>query len=334
MSAAFVGTITAFWAGMGYSALLKTFQKSCPLRPVFRWAGNCLLVGIGLKAGLSVAGARAGPGSEWVPISLLALAGMGWGVIMPRLLAPRLARWLQWSPCDAALLAGTYGSVSVMTFALAVAFFDQGPSPVSGLFSVLLLVMELPALLSVVAKWGSPQAVACGETPDAPSLPWRGSVLGHVCGSSVVQLMVGSAVVGGAVASFGQEHLVRQALQLLPLCIPVFLFGQGASLPDDWRSLFRVTHLRLLIVGVLLPVLQGLLGFCLAWMVGCSVEGIALFAILMSSASYLAAPALLGKFFSSDKLPLCTALSLTVTFPFNVLVGIQLWDFLARGLAS
>lgn len=332
MGGALAGTIAAFWAGMGYSALLAALKKRCPFRSLFQLAGNGLLVGIGLKAGLSVVSAQAGADPEVRHILVLALLGVGWGVVMPRLLTFRLARWLRWSPQDAALLAGTYGSVSVMTFALAVALLDRPTGALSGLFSLLLLLMELPALLSVVARWGYPQVAPCDGQSATHSTLWGQSALGHLFGNSVVQVMLGSAIVGGILASLGQEQLVRQALQVLPFLIPIFLFGQGSSLPDDWRSLFKLSHLRLLIVAILLPFAQGLLGLCLALIVGCSVSGSALFAVLMSSASYLAAPALLGKFFRSDKLPLCTALSLTVTFPFNVLVSIPLWDEMARWL--
>jgi hypothetical protein len=76
-----------------------------------------------------------------------------------------------------------------------------------------------------------------------------------------------------------------------------------------------------------------LLGAATGWLLGLSTGGVALLATLAASASYIAAPTAMRIAVPQANAALSITVSLGVTFPFNIVVGIPLYIELARRLA-
>ena len=133
------------------------------------------------------------------------------------------------------------------------------------------------------------------------------------------------------------EPLVKD-LFLGMLCL--FLLDMGivaASRLRDYRQskegraggkLFRL----MLLAGVLMPFMNALVGLGFAWMLSLPEGDALLFVILAASASYIAVPAAL-RLALPEANPACyLTMSLAITFPVNLLIGIPTYHALVRWL--
>ena len=77
--------------------------------------------------------------------------------------------------------------------------------------------------------------------------------------------------------------------------------------------------------GVLLPIFNALLGIFLAKLFGLSKGDAFMFSILCASASYIAVPAAMRLSVPEANPSLYVTMSLAITFPFNIAIGIPLY---------
>ena len=90
----------------------------------------------------------------------------------------------------------------------------------------------------------------------------------------------------------------------------------------------------LLALGILLPILHGLLGVFLGHWAGLSIGGQTVLAAMAASASYIAAPPAVRMTLPEANPTYYLTASLVVTFPFNLVVGIPLYYQLANWLST
>ena len=123
----------------------------------------------------------------------------------------------------------------------------------------------------------------------------------------------------------------------------VFLHGPAASgkltVARELAALTGLTWsmqlpLFLVIFGVATPVVLGVLGAVVGRLIGLSLGGTALLATLAASASYIAAPTAMRIAVPEANPAVSLAGSLGVTFPFNIIVGIPLYHWMATRLAG
>ena len=81
--------------------------------------------------------------------------------------------------------------------------------------------------------------------------------------------------------------------------------------------------------AVVTPLLSGALGAATGWLIGLSPGGAMLLATLYASASYIAAPAAMRVAVPEANPALSIGASLGITFPFNLLVGIPVYHWMA-----
>jgi hypothetical protein len=86
----------------------------------------------------------------------------------------------------------------------------------------------------------------------------------------------------------------------------------------------------LLAYAVLAPLVHASLALGLAWMLGLPAGEAALLMVLAASASYIAVPAVLRYAVPEANPSLYFGLSLGVTFPLNILLGIPLYTAVAQ----
>jgi hypothetical protein len=80
----------------------------------------------------------------------------------------------------------------------------------------------------------------------------------------------------------------------------------------------------LLLFAILIPIFTGSMGVFVATSIGLSVGGSLLFGLLLASASYIAAPAVLRSALPKADPSLYITASLGITFPFNIIVNIPI----------
>jgi uncharacterized protein len=282
-----------------------------------------LLVAIGFKGG--VAFAAAGFASVWLPASAAILLG----ALIPLWSYPILRFWGKLSQVDAAAVAAHYGSVSAVTFIAATNYLTAIGQPFENYASAFLAVMESPAILVGVLLGKRTAARAGGSR-------WEGSLreVMHeaLFGRSVV-LLVGALVVGALAGAGGMAKVEAFFVTPFQGVLALFLLEMGLVAGRRLGELRKV-GVFLLCFGMLMPLLNGLIGVWLGQATGLSLGGAALLGVLAASASYIAAPAAIRLSLPDANPALSLTAALAVTFPFNLTLGIPYCLEVARWLYS
>ncbi|RVT83592.1 sodium-dependent bicarbonate transport family permease [Inhella crocodyli] len=280
-----------------------------------------LLLAIGLKGGLELSRQ---PLMDLLP-QVLAVVTLG--ALVPLVVAP-LLRLAGLSPVDAAGLSAHYGSVSVVTFAVALTAVQRAGLPHEAHAPLWVAVMEAPGLVVgiVLARLALKRA-------DAKQGRIRWDLLAHevLLGKSVLLLM-GGLLIGAVAGDAGVAPIKAVFIDPFKGVLALFLLELGLVAGGQLGALKR-HGLKLVLVGCSLPPVLALAGASTGHLLGLQAGGVALLATLAASASYIAAPAALRVAVPQANTGLAIACALGVTFPFNLLVGIPLYLHLAPHFA-
>jgi len=274
-----------------------------------------LLLAIGLKGGVEL---------SRTPLAGVAapLAGtLVLGIVTP-LTAYAVLRLGRFDVTNAAALAAHYGSVSAVTFIAAIAFAEAAGARPESFLPALVAVLEVPAIVVALL-------LARLRAPGPGGL--RAALHEIVTGRSVL-LLAGGMVIGllGGERSFAPVEpffvgLFRGALVL-------FLLDMGIAAAGRLGDLRRLGGF-LAGFAIVMPIVHGALGAAVGTVAGLSPAGSAVFAAMVASASYIAAPAAVRLALPAANPTLYLTASLGVTFPFNLTVGIPLYFEIAGWLA-
>ena len=283
---------------------------------IYDFVSTLLLLAIGLKGGVELA--RAGEGIP--PVELATLLALGIGLPIPAFLVARhLGRLTR---ADAASLGAHYGSVSVGTFAVLIGHLAAQGIPYEARAPVWVVVLEVPAIVAGIV-------LARGFGGD---VAWKPLLRELLLGRSIV-LLLGGLAIGWLAGPEGSASIKPLFFDLFKGILALFLLEMGliaaAQLPTLRRHGVFIT-----VFGVLTPLVFAVVGALLGRALGLSVGGVAVLATLAASASYIAAPAAIRTAVPEANPALSLTASLAVTFPFNIIVGIPLYERLAVALAG
>jgi hypothetical protein len=274
-----------------------------------------LLLAIGLKGGVQLAQQ---PLATVLPQALAAIA---LGAAIPLLLYPLLRAKL--ARPDAASIAAHYGSVSVVTFAVATSFLAAQSIDAESHMPLIVALMEAPGIVVgiVLARAGGGQRIDWG--PLAHEVLFGKSVL----------LLLGGLVIGALIGPDGIRPIAPLFTDLFKGVLALFLLEMGLVAGGRIGDLKR-SGTFLLVFGIGAPLLLGVLGALVGHLVGLSTGGTALLATLAASASYIAAPTAMRIAVPEANPALSIGVALGITFPFNIFVGIPLYLQYARWIGG
>ncbi len=277
-----------------------------------------LLLAIGLKGGIEL---------SKQPLAALApqvLACMALGFAIPFVLFP-LLRALKLNGADAASVAAHYGSVSVVTFAVATAALAREGIAHESHAALWVAVMEAPGLIAGIV-------LARRAARGAEKTNWR--ELGHdvLFGKSVL-LLIGGLAIGAIAGEAGTAPIKAVFVDPFKGVLALFLLELGLVAGARLAEVKRF-GIAVVVVGVGAPPLLALAGAALGWALGLSTGGVALLATLAASASYIAAPTAMRIAVPEANAALSITAALGITFPFNIVIGIPLYIELARRITS
>ena len=274
-----------------------------------------LLLAIGLKGGVQLAQQ---PLDTVLPQALAAIA---LGAAIPLLLFPLLRAKL--ARPDAASIAAHYGSVSVVTFAVATSFLAARKIDAESHMPLLVALMEAPGIVVgiVLARAGGGQRISWG--PLAHEVLFGKSVL----------LLLGGLAIGALVGPEGSRPIAPLFTDLFKGVLALFLLEMGLVAGGRIGDLKRAGPF-LLAFGIGAPLVLGALGALVGHAIGLSTGGTALLAALAASASYIAAPTAMRIAVPEANPALSIGVALGITFPFNIFVGIPLYLQYARWIGG
>ena len=273
-----------------------------------------LLLAIGLKGGQGLAT------QPLLPLLPQIGAVIVLGIVQTLLAYVALKTVFGFDRPNAASTAAHYGSVSVATFAVAAAWMASRDIEVESQMAILLAVMEIPAILIGIV-------LARGISRDTD---WKS--LGHEAflGKGVT-LLLGGMTIGWAAGPSGLEPISGLYFDLFKAVLALFLLEMGLIVSRQVGELRR-RGVSLVVFGLGMPLISACMGLGTAWMLGLSVGGMTMLATLAASASYIAVPAAMRIAVPEANPAVSLAGSLGVTFPFNILVGIPLYHWMATQL--
>ena len=278
---------------------------------IYEFLSILLLLSIGLKGGVEL---------SKQPITILLpqmLAVIALGSVLTLVAFPVLRYLGRLKRADAASIAAHYGSVSVGTYAVAVAYLGTRRIPFEEHMPLLLVMLEIPAVLVgiVLARGLSRQT--------------RWKTVGHevFLGKGIV-LLVGGLLIGWAAGPAGLAPIEPLFFDLFKGFLALFLLEMGLIAAGQVGSL-RQHGLFLVAFGIGMPLFSALVGSAVGFALGLSVGGTTILATLAASASYIAVPAAMRISVPEANPTLSLTASLGITFPFNVLVGIPIYYVLS-----
>lgn len=310
-----------------FGVLAGTVKSNLEIPPaISRFLSLYLLMALGLKGGFALSHSGMTP-----TVGLSLGAAMALAILVPLVGYAVLRRFV--SGFDAAAVAATYGSVSAVTFVTAVQFLENHDIAYGGHMAAAMALMESPAIIMAVvfANQLRQQSAVAGLTQPGASVQAQGQPvksgmsLGKVLHESFTDgaqlLLLGAMLVGLLTGESGQAAMQTFSVDLFKGMLAFFLLDMGLMAARNFPQVKGQSPV-LIAYAVLGPVVHSSLALALAWMLGLSVGDGALLMVLAASASYIAVPAVLRYALPEANPSLYFGLSLGVTFPLNILVGI------------
>jgi uncharacterized protein len=304
-----------------FGILAGSLKSNLEIPPqISRFLSLYLLMALGLKGGFALA--QSGLTSE-VLISLGAALGMA--ILVPILGYLALRRFL--SGFDAAAVAATYGSVSAVTFITAVQYLDTHGVSFGGHMAAAMALMESPAIVLAVVlanharqQTATPAAVGVTDSSQAP----LGRILHESLTDGAQLLLLGAMLIGVLTGDTGQAAMKPFSVDLFKGMLAFFLLDMGLLAARNMCKL-RGQSVWLLVYAIAGPLVHAGIALVLGKALGMSHGNVALLMVLAASASYIAVPAVIRHAIPEANPSLYFGMSLGLTFPFNILVGIPLY---------
>jgi hypothetical protein len=296
---------------LGFLAVFLHSDLEIP-HPLPKLFSLYLLLSIGYTGGAKLA--HAGLSTE---VALYIAAAMLMALLVPVYTFFFLRRIL--NVYDAAAMAATYGSISVVTFVVGTDFLTKQGVPFGGYMVALMSLMESPAVIAgILLVRVFARTNARGEEVVRPPMA---TLVRHSFLNGTVYLLLGSLVIGFLTGNTAGEGLKPFMTDLFKGVVIFFLLDTGMLAARRARQLVQVGP-ALVAFGLVAPVVNAAAGIGLARMLGMSAGDALLFTILCASSSYIVVPAAMRQAVPEANPGLFELLSLSVTFPFNVIVGV------------
>ncbi len=282
-----------------------------------------LLFAIGFKGGVAVAD----HGLDGHLIGALA-GGVALSFALPFVAFALLRGITRLSALDAAAVAAHYGSISIVTFVTATSVLAARGIAAEGYMVAVAAAMEAPAIVSalwLVTRNGSGNDA--GVRMDARL--WHEILL-----NGSIVLLVGSFLIGLATGAPGMARIDAFIVAPFQGVLCLFLLDMGLVAGRGLRGARGILDWRVVAFGLIMPMIGAVAGLGVAMALGLSTGGVALMMVLAASASYIAVPAAMRVALPEANPSIYLTLSLGVTFPFNLIIGIPAYVAIAVALTQ
>ena len=280
-----------------------------------------LLFAIGFKGGVAVAD----HGLDGQLLGAL-VGGVILSFALPFVAFALLRSLTKLSVLDAAAVAAHYGSISIVTFVTATSVLAARGIAAEGYMVAVAAAMEAPAIVSalwLVSRRGK------GADVQMDARLWREILL-----NGSIVLLVGAFLIGLATGAPGMARISAFIVAPFQGVLCLFLLDMGLVAGRGLRSARGVLDGGAVLFGLLMPMIGAAAGLAVAMVLGLSTGGVALMMVLAASASYIAVPAAMRVALPEANPSIYLTLSLGVTFPFNLIIGIPAYVAIALAVTQ
>lgn len=223
------------------------------------------------------------------------------------------------SVSDSGAVAASYGSVSAVTFVAAVSFLEAQKIVSGGHMVAVMALMESPAIIVGVILMMQFEK----EKPANEKVSLK-SVIHHSFTNGSVLMILGSLVIGLIADTKQAEGIKPFTTDIFKGFLAIFLLEMGMVTAKRFSAFVNYGWFASLF-AVIVPAINGCAVAYISHYVTHDVGNRFIFAILASSASYIAVPAAMRLAAPKADPGLYIPMALGVTFPFNITVGMPLY---------
>jgi len=282
-----------------------------------------LVFTIGFKGGLCI-----GAANECTP-PLLGLAALGIviGFIQPFIHYVLLEKTTKLDKATAAVVAAEYGSISIVTFITAISFLDSRSIAYDTFMPAIAGIMEIPALLS--GLWIVKQQRHSQEN----ALHALVQSFKAILSCKKISLIFVGFFVGWLLRCCNTDALAGYIIWPFNLMLILFMIDIGIKIAQE-KEHIKAFSPSLFAFALFVPLINGIIAVSIAQPFAIHFGSLLLFAVLVSSASYIAVPAVMRTYVKEAKEAIYLPLSLGITLPFNILVGIPIYYYVGSFLQN
>ena len=291
-------------------------------QPIARFLSLYLLMALGLKGGFALH-------KSGFTVEIALSLGL---VIFLAILIPIIGYQIlrtKLNAFDAAAVAATYGSVSAVTFITATQYLDQFNISYGGHMAAAMALMESPAVIFAIVLANKARATQINQTKNGHQQTGISKILHESFTDGAQLLLLGSMVVGLISGDAGQKLMAPFSIDLFKGMLAFFLLDMGLMAARNIKGLRGKPTITLL-YAIGSPFSHALIALGLCKLVGLPLGNTILLMVLASSASYIAVPAVLRHALPEVNPGLYMGMSLGITFPFNIILGIPLYAMIAK----
>jgi hypothetical protein len=171
------------------------------------------------------------------------------------------------------------------------------------------------------------------KNADSESISMK-SLLHEALTNGSVVLLLGAMLIAYLVPADNLKAIIPFYKEMFMGVLSLFLLEMGMEAAKKINE-FKRAGLVLITFGITMPVVGALIGLAVAhfWL-GFSIGGVFLVMVLAASASYIAVPPAMRMAIPEANPSYYLTLTLGLTFPFNVVVGIPLYYHIAQALVG
>ncbi|MCS7263037.1 MAG: sodium-dependent bicarbonate transport family permease [Aquificaceae bacterium] len=299
--------VLMFLLGLG-AVLLKT-ELEIP-QPLPKLFSLYLLIAIGLHGGYELS--KSGITADVLKVLLLAML---MAIAVP-IYAFFILR-LKLDVYNAVAISATYGSISAVTFITAGSFLNSIGVSYGGYMVAAMTLMESPAIIIGLVM------LCLFAKRNSDRINWA-EVFREAFLNPSVYILMGTLIIGFLTGEKGWKAMDPLFGVLFKGMLAFFLLDMGI-LAGRRIGEIRKVGVFLIAFGILLPIFNAMVAILLAKTFALAKGDAFMFSVLCASASYIAVPAAMRLSVPEANPSLYVTLSLAVTFPFNIAVGIPLY---------
>ncbi|MCS6823101.1 MAG: sodium-dependent bicarbonate transport family permease [Cytophagaceae bacterium] len=255
-----------------------------------------------------------------IEIALVMTACIAMSVTVP-LITYRILR-AKLDPYNAGAIAAAYGSVSAVTFATAQTFLSNIHVSSHGYMVAGMAIMESPAIvmgLFLIRK----NTFHVSDTESSEKASFK-AILREAFFNGSIILLVGSLIIGYIGGDKGEAELHTFVKDIFKGMLCLYLLEMGIVAGGKLSAL-KKSGLFLVLFAIITPLINATIAISLAYLMRLSVGDALLFTILCASASYIAVPAAMRMAVPQANMSILLPMTLGITFPFNIAVGIPIY---------
>jgi hypothetical protein len=219
--------------------------------------------------------------------------------------------------------------VSAVTFITATQYLDQFKIEYGGHMAAAMALMESPAIILAIILANKARAAQAKDLKTKQEATSISKILHESFTDGAQLLLLGSMLVGLVSGDAGQQLMAPFSIDLFKGMLAFFLLDMGLMAARNFGGLKGKPPITVL-YAIGSPLLHALLALVLCKLIGLPLGNTILLMVLASSASYIAVPAVLRHAMPEVNPALYMGMSLGITFPFNIILGIPIYSAIAK----